>query len=140
MRTTPIGTADSRPSILRAYCFNTDLVGHAVRILGNMVGGLYQVTKVNINNPDPLESVAIGVIAAKTSPSTCLVVRLGPVAGVYDGLDYGRLLFVDVNAYLSAIPPARPVVGKRMLQSLGYAASSNVIVVNPSQPTLLVAS
>jgi len=141
MRTTPISAGmGAQPSVIRAYCFNTDLPGHAVRVLGDRVGGLYQVTKVDIDSSDPVESIAVGVIAAKMSSSTCMVMLTGPLTGVYNGLPFGRLLFSGTDAYLSITRPARPATGGRIVQPIAHAIASNVVLVNPGQPTLLVAA
>ena len=139
MRTTPVGQA--QPGVVvRAYCFNTDLPGHAVRVLGPRVGGLYQVTKVDIGSADPVESVAIGVIASKLSTSTCLVALSGPLVGIYTGLPFGRMLFVGLDSYLSVTPPPRPTTGGRMLQSVARSIAADVIMVNPGPPTRIVAA
>lgn len=140
MRTTPVGQSNPGSAVIRAYCFNTDLPGHAVRVLGDKVGGLFQVTKVDIDSGNPLESVAIGVIATKLSSSTCLVVLSGPLPGVYSGLPFGRLMFAGTDSYLSTTPPSRPTTGGRMSQPVAHSIAADVIMVNPQPPTRLVAA
>ena len=141
MRTIQVGSGipGQGASVVRAYCFNTDLPGHAVSILGNKVGGLFQVTKVNIASFNPIESIAVGVIASKVSVSTCVVVLTGLLVGVYSELDYGVPLFIGDDSYLYPVPPDRPSSGTKMIQFIASAMASDTILVRSCTPTRIIA-
>jgi len=141
MRTIPVGSGmpGQGSSAVKAYCFNSDLPGHAVRILGNKVGGLFQVTKVNIASLNHTESVAVGIIASKASASTCVVVLSGLLTGVYSGLDYGIPLFIGDDSYLYNVPPIRPISGTKMIQFIASAMASDTILVRSCTPTRIIA-
>lgn len=126
----------SARSIVVANCDPGDIVGDAVFVSANKVGGLYTVTKVNIDATigTPNQAVSIGIIISKSDPSICKVQTRGIVAGLYSGLTPGARLFVDATSQLSAGPPARPSTGKRVVQELAYALASDTILINPSIP------
>lgn len=113
-----------------ATCLASDAVGHAVRISGDMAAGLYQVTRVDIDATDLDEARAIGVIAAKADSTTCTVQTAGVLSGVLSGLTPGKVLYVATDATLSETPPPRPATGKRLIQSIAYAISSEVAVIS----------
>lgn len=118
------------PTRLRASCLATDLVGHAVRITGDKAGGLYQVTRVDIDAVDAQEARAIGVIVVKADTTTCVVQTSGLVSGVWSGLTPGQLMFVRSDATLSNTPPSRPTTGKRTIQALAYAVAADEAVIS----------
>lgn len=119
------------PGALPGRCLATDSVGHAVRVTGDRIDGLYQVTKVDIDAAAPSEAKGFGIISAKSDATTCIVQTSGPMSGVLSGLTPGRLLFVDTDATLTATPPPRPSSGERTIQALAYAVASDVAVIAP---------
>lgn len=126
--------AIAQPVKLRANCLSSDAVGHAVRITGDEVGGLYQVTRVDIDATTSQEAVAFGIIVSKQSSTTCVVQTSGVLSGVLSGLTSGKLLFVATNATLSDAPPARPSTGKRLIHAIAYALASDVAIIRPLAP------
>jgi len=120
-----------------AWCFATDLVGHAVYVFAPKLGSRFQVTKANID--DSTKVPAIGIIIAKSGPSVCTVQYDGQVLGVYTGLTEGESLFVGTNALLTNTPPARPLVGKRWIQPFAYVLASDTILLQRSWPYKKVA-
>ena len=118
---------------LTANCTAADDLGDCVKISGDAVAGVYQVTSVDITAPDP--NPACGIIISKSSPTDCVVQVSGTMSGIYTGLTSGRLYFVDVNSRLDTAPPVPPGVGDtRYVQAMGQAVSDDVIVLAPAIP------
>lgn len=121
----------SLPARLPATCLASDDVGHAVRITGDRVGGLYQVTRADIDAAASHEARSAGLIVSKTDSTTCVVQTSGILVGIFSGLTPGRLLFVGTDATLSTTPPSRPSSGRRTIQPLAYAVASDVAIIAP---------
>lgn len=119
------------PSSIAARCLSADQVGHAVRVTGDKIDGLHQVTRTDIDATTPSEAKSVGVIASKSDSTTCVVQTSGVLAGVLSGLTPGRLLFVDTDATLTITPPPRPSSGERTIQALAYAIASDAAVIAP---------
>jgi hypothetical protein len=124
-------------SIFLANCLFGDLVGDVVYITGPKVGNLYQVSRVDID--DPAKAVGKGVIIEKTSSTECTVRRAGIILGVYTGLTPDKALFVGTNGRLQEGPPARPVSGRRYFQQMATALSSADLVMEIQQPSIIIA-
>jgi hypothetical protein len=137
MRTLPVGIGGGLTGAFRAYCYATDRPGDAVYIMGDKVGSTYQVTRVDIDDSDPVVAIAVGVIHSKQSPALCTVRVSGELDGVYTGLPPGRLVFVGTDGRLTVTPPARPLAGTRVLNAVGYTLASGAIMVRVASPARL---
>lgn len=133
MRLLPTGHGVTS-SVVRAYCFSTDAVGDCVYIMGDRVGRIYQVTKVDVDNSDIKKAVAVGVIQSKDDPTECLVQTFGELSNTFFGMTPGATLFVDTDSRPSETP-APPTFGlKRVLQQIGTAIASDILFINPGEP------
>lgn len=119
-----------------AWCFNTDVIGRAVYIMGPKVGALYQVTSVDYENP--LRMRAIGIIVAKSTAQKCTVMTSGIISNIYTGYTEDHALFVGFSGMLQDGPPERPSSGVRISQMMAIVLSSTDIFVCPQLPTVLV--
>lgn len=113
-----------------AQCLATDSVGDCVFANAEAVGGVYQMTKVDPNDPDKMP--AAGIIISKSSDTDCIIQVSGLVEGVYGGMDIRKTLYVDVDGGLTQVlPPLTP--GDRMfVQAMGMAVDDNALVLTPS--------
>lgn len=128
--------------VLDANCLSTDAVKDVVHIAGDKGGGRYTVTKVDIAAVSAVDAVGVGVIISKDSgdPTLCQVQISGLLEDVYTGLTPGRRLFIGTNSQLTETPPAHPLTGTRLVQKMGYALASNVVLVAPEEPMRLRAA
>ena len=138
MNTRPVSTGLGAPQLLRANCLVSDAVGDAVCITGDRVGDLYQVTRVDIDNSNPRQAIAVGVIKSKSSSTLCLVQVSGEMRSLYSGLTPNRPIFVGVDGRLTQTRPPAPVTGKRMLRCMGQALADDVLLISPWSPTAIV--
>jgi hypothetical protein len=101
-----------------------------------MVGGVYQVSTVDIDSASVEPSIAIGVIKQKPTDITCVVHLLGPLAiAPFAGMIPGRRVFVGTSGEIIDTTPAEPASGqKRILQRVGYVLADGVVMVNPDEP------
>ena len=139
MRTLPPQTIFKNQSVIRAKCLATDSIGDAVSSTGEKVGGLYQVTKTDIDNIAPSLSFSIGVISSKITTTTCIVVINGILTNIYIDLDIGSHAFVGVDGALTTTRPAKPLSGSRIIQIIGYAITSTDVIISPMTPVRILA-
>jgi len=133
MRLSPTGHGVAS-SVIRAYCFSTDAVGDCVYIMGDRVGRIYQVTKVDVDSVDIKKAVTFGVIQSKDDPTECVVRTFGELNNTFFGMTPGATLFVGTNSRPTETP-APPTFGiKRVLQQIGLAIASDVLLINPGEP------
>lgn len=109
-----------------AACDVADAVGDCVYVLGDRVGGLYQVRKA-----DPLNAAkmpAVGIITVKHTTTTCEVAISGLVEGTYAGLTaWSQPLYVGADGRLTPNTPY-PTAGQTMrVQRLAVVMASNVV-------------
>lgn len=115
--------------VFDATCDPADSVGMYVRVCGPAVGGVRQVTRVDIFNRATMP--AVGVIIEKASSTQCKVRSLGEV-GVAITMVPGKRYFVGADSRLTATPPA-PSVGEIIVaQIIGVALDSGTLFVNPN--------
>ena len=112
-------------SLATAVCLSTDVVGDLVYISGNIVGGDYQVQKIDPTTGAKMP--AIGVIVAKLTPTRAVVQREGAVKGVYTGLVAGKVYFAGANSQPSVTCPTPGYGGAMYVQPIGIALDSNVL-------------
>jgi hypothetical protein len=137
---TGAGASGSATNILDANCLSTDSVKDVVYISGDKGGGRYTVTKVNTAHAEAHRAIGIGVLIQKgVDPTLCKVQISGPLADLYTGLTPGRRLFVGTDSRLTETPPV-PSTGSALLQKIGYALASNVVLVAPEEPSRLLAA
>jgi hypothetical protein len=137
MRLSPVISkyeAQAAPSFIEAYCFSIDEIGRFVYVLGDAVGGIYQVATVDITSP--LKMPAVGVIISKPSATECIVQMSGKVTGLYNSLTPGSLIMPDTSGAPSH-SVAYPSVGLRILQVVGLAISSTDFKFMEGIPTKL---
>lgn len=118
--------------LIQADCAATDQPGDVVRISADVVGGIYQVAKIDITNI-PMH-LAVGVIVSKATTTRCTVQIGGQVAGLYSGLTPGKILFVGTDSRLTHAVPTRPVAGVKSVYHAAMALSSNVLLLNFQSP------
>jgi hypothetical protein len=118
-----------------AYCFVTDLVGDFVYIMGDKVGGTYQVSKADIDDVSKMPSV--GVIVSKSSASDAVVQVLGLIRGLYSGLTPQKRYFLGADSRPSATY-TRPTTGFRLVQVVGIAVASDELLLGFEKPTVVL--
>lgn len=118
-----------------ADCQTADAVGDMVRVSADALGGIYQVTKVNIVTT-PTE-LPLGMIIAKLTSTRCVVQVGGEVVGIYTGLTPGRQLFIDAAGKLSHVVPTHPSSGVKSVHPAAQALSSDALFLRIQQPSII---
>ena len=118
--------------VVSANCLAGDAVGNAVKVTGPPVGGLYQVSTVDVTDPSALLTAA--VITSKDTPTTCTIQLTGIVSGVYVGLTVGRTYFVSLAGVPVLTPPTAAPGGIAYVQPLGIALAADVLMLQPQPP------
>ncbi len=123
-------------SRLNANCTVDTEIGDMVYINGDVVGGLYQVGRCNI---DTIHRRPVGMVISKSTSTRCLIQRYGLLDGFYTGLTPGRHVFLGTGdgAKLTQTPPDRADSNVRYLQIAGMALASNVIDLTILEPSRL---
>lgn len=112
---------------VRAACAPSDAVGDLVYVAGPAIAGAMQVSRVDISTS--LKVPAIGIITAKSSPSSCRVVLSGVVPSA--GLTPGARYFAGADGRPTPTrPPSAP--GGRFIQSVGVALDETRLALTPS--------
>lgn len=134
------GATGPAADIIDANCLPTDSVKDVVYIAGDMGGGRYTVSKVNIAAASSIHAIGMGVIIEKgVDPTLCKVQISGIIKAVYTGLTPGKRLFVGASSQLVETPPL-PSTGTSLIQKLGYALASDAVLVSPEEPVRMVAA
>lgn len=113
---------------MAANCQATDLIGDVVYVTGDQVGGLPQVSRVDVT--DPFKMPGVAVIIAKSAPTDCTILRYGLLS--MSGLTPGRTYVVDASGRPSLVPPVAPPGGYALIQVVGAALDSTRLILNPS--------
>jgi hypothetical protein len=113
---------------LPAICQPTDQVGDLVHISGDSLGGVIQVTKVDITDYSKMPGV--GAIIGKSSPTQCKILRYGILS--VTGLVPGKIYFVDFDGTPTPIRPVAVGNQKVLIQVIGVAIDSSKLMLNPS--------
>lgn len=116
-----------------AFCFSTDAVGDFVYVMGDAVGNIYQVTKLDPTNESKMPFA--GVIIEKSGPQDCIVQLTGVVQGAYSALTPGKLILAGLDAK-PAETIDRPTTGVRIRQVVGIALSSTDMLIQPMVPVI----
>lgn len=111
-----------------ANCLATDSVGDVVYIRSDSVGGVIQVTRVNIL--DYARMPGIGIITSKVGDTDCKILRYGILS--VTGLLPGKTYFVGSDGRLTHLRPMAPMGEKAFIQVLGVAMDSGRLLLNPS--------
>ena len=111
-----------------AVCQASDQPLDLVRIAGPSVGGVYNVTKVDIT--DRTKVPAIGIILDKPTSTTCFVQTKGEVDIV--GLIPGKKYFVGIDARVTSIQPAPDPGQIACAQIIGIALDVSKLLLEPS--------
>lgn len=135
MRLSPVTDASLiKSDIFRAYCFNIDVVGDCVYIMGPKVGERYQVTRVD--NTTPSKMPAVGLIIEKTSPTECVVQTAGLLKNAFGAFTPNTRLFVGDTGRPKQTY-TRPTTGLKLIQIIGLAISSTDIIIAPESPVII---
>jgi len=118
-----------------ADCLISDSVGDMVRISSDAIGGVYQVTKINIVS-FPTE-LPLGMVIAKLTATRCVVQVGGEVVGIYTGLTPGRQLFIDEVGKLSHVVPTHPGSGVKSVHPAAQALSADALFLRIQQPSII---
>lgn len=113
-----------------ANCLAGDAVENAVYITGDKIGGLLQVSKVDID--DGAKMPAVGLIVSKSDPTTCKIRVGGKLQLSASSLASGNLVFVSATGTPETLPPVRPSSGTRLIQHLGKALAADLLEISPS--------
>lgn len=74
-------------------CLATDSVGDPVSVRDVMTGtGRWRVQKADCL--DGAKMPAVGILISKTTPTTGVMRRVGPVTGIFSGLDVAQKTFI----------------------------------------------
>jgi hypothetical protein len=111
-----------------ANCLSTDNVGDVVRVSGDAVGGVIQVTRADIS--DHLKMPGIGLLLSKSSPTDCMILRYGLFS--VTAFTPGKIYFVGSDGRPTAVRPVAPLGGGVFVQTVGVALTSTQFLVNPS--------
>lgn len=123
-----VRAADSS-ALVRAACLTFDGLGAPVYITGPAVGGVYQVSSADAD--DPAKMPAIGFIESKPTPTTCIVRTSGVLLGIVVGLTVNKPVFVGPAGSIVQPPLAPATSPFTYTQILGHALSGNAILVDP---------
>lgn len=124
----------TRPLARTAVCGASIAVGDCVRIQGTAPSGKLDVS---LYTPDGLPGVpypAVGVVATKTSDTTCRVVLWGVVTDVYTGMTPGVYQFVSAYGRCTETQPAAFGAASAWITPIGVALTSRDLLVNPGPP------
>jgi len=110
-------------------------VGDMVRISAAAVGGVYQVTKVDIV-ASPTE-LPLGMVISKLTTTRCVVQVGGEVVGIYSGLIPGKQLFIDSAGKLSHAVPNHPVTGVKSVHPAAQALSTDALFLRIQVPSII---
>lgn len=133
----PIGSTSGFGKVHPASCPPGVLAGHAVYISGDVIAGVYQVETVDIDNSDSKKAIGVALCVSKITSISCTIQFDGLVDGVFVGLTPGRRLFVGTDGKLYETPPAYPVSGFRVVQKMGYAVGSGMLLLAPDEPMMI---
>jgi len=75
---------------------------------------------------------AIGIIVQKPTGTSCIIARSGEVDG-FSGLSVGSQYFVDTTS--GQITSTPPIGSNRIVQRVGYAKTSTILMVQLGEPT-----
>lgn len=119
-----------------ADCLTTDSVGDMVRVSADAVGGVYQVTKIDIEAG--AVELPVGMLVQKVTTTRGAVQVGGEVLGVYTGLIPGKQLFIGNDARLTHAVPTPPTIGVRLVHPAAHALSSSTLLLRIQNPTIRV--
>lgn len=118
----------SRGRYFAANCSSTDINGQFVYITGPSIGGLPQVTKVDISTSGMYP--AVGVLIEKNTPTRCTVHVIGEFAVSPANLIPGKPYFIGSDSMLTHIPPVALVGGFVAVQAVGTAIDYGRLLLN----------
>ncbi len=110
-----------------ASCTPTDAVGDLVFVAGPAMGGVMQVSRIDIANVAKMP--AVGIIAAKPTPTSCRVVLAGVVRAT--GLTAGARYFAGAGGQPTPVRPV-PGVGGCFIQPIGVAIDDSRLAFEPA--------
>lgn len=120
-----------------ADCLVADAVGDMVRISADEVGGVKQVTKLDITNSSV--QLPLGMVILKLSTTRCVVQVGGEILGIYTGLTPGKQLFINNVSRLTHVVPTHPSSGVKSVHPAAQALSTDALFLRIQVPTKMVA-
>lgn len=114
-----------------ADCLAGDVVGNFVYITGDLVGGVKQVSSVDVTDPSKMPTV--GVIVAKPTSTSCVVQQSGSLdTTTFKTLTPNSRYWIGFDAKLRDTLPI-PGSGVSVAQQVGVALSSSELMLHFKQ-------
>lgn len=110
-----------------AGCAPTDAVGDLIFVAGSAVAGVMQVSRIDIANVAKMP--AVGIIVAKSTPTTCRVVLSGIVRA--SSLTPGARYFAGTGGQPTPVRP-NPGLSGFFIQPIGVALDESRLTFEPS--------
>ena len=112
-------------------CLSGDAVGQLMCIREQPVNGKWRVQRADPQ--DELKMPAIGVLVSKSTPTVGVMQWIGPIEGVYTGLDIDKKAWwVGNGGTPSSSHPIVGVAGYAFAQQIGVPVASDVFLLNVS--------
>ena len=111
-------------------CLSTDSVGDFVCVRDLPVNGKWRVHKANPF--DESKMPAIGVLISKSTPTVGIIQLIGPLVGMYSGLDHTLPCFVGESGLVQEPPPVDLTNTYAFVQQIGFATDTTDIFLSGS--------
>lgn len=113
-------------STFTGTCLSTDSVGDLVYV----TGASKAVTKADPT--DNAKMPIIGCIISKSTATDCVVQTNDLVSSTYTGLTPGKMYFVGTDGRPTSIRPTPSIGNTLLVQPIGFAIDSNLMLITPS--------
>ncbi len=118
-----------------ADCQVAEAVGDMVRVSAAAVGGIYQVTKLDITNG--VVQLPLGMVILKLTTTRCVVQVGGEILGIYTGLTPGKQLFINNASRLTHVVPTPPGSGVKSVHLAAQALSTDALFLRIQVPSVI---
>lgn len=111
---------------VQVACLSTDAVGDPVCMRDEMtVSGRWRVEKADCLYRDKMP--AVGILISKSTPTTGVMRRVGPVEGIFSGFDVKEKTFIGKGGGVVQPPPI-PDPGETVrMQRFGLVVSNDIL-------------
>jgi len=116
---------------ITADCLVTDSLGDWVYIASDQVAGVYQVTKIDVEDENKMP--AVGVIVKKLEDTKCVVQCWGEVKSLFAGLEPGKSYMISGSSSVTNTTPIPPFGGYLCVQKIGMALSATSLLMFPGE-------
>lgn len=107
-------------------CLTSDAVGEIMCIRDvQTVTGRWRVQRADPS--DIAKMPGVGILISKQTPTTGVMVRVGPVENIFSGLDVTKSVFVGASGTLVQVPPSPGPGGFMRVQKFGYPVAADVV-------------